>query len=176
MLPSYFCPTPLMLPTILHSLITPAISHSTPHLLRSQFGIDPVLTPTTYGVCKFLCQIGELFVKLPFETVLRRGQVAVLASPVHSTDANELQTTVDIGPYKGVVGTMWSIAREEGIYGQEASIATGGVKAIKRGKKAEKRGQGIEGLWRGWRVGMWGLVGVWGARAMGTNGSNGGEF
>lgn len=78
---------------------------------------------------------------------------------------------VEIGPYRGVLGTMWSIVREEGTSSQEVSVGS-----KKKGKKIERKGQGIEGLWRGWRVGMWGLVGVWGARAMGGGGSSGGEF
>src|SRR6187402_1548971 len=113
-LPSYLCPSILMIPTILHSLITPAISHSTPLLLRSYLSIDPVLTPTTYSTAKFLSQTVELFLKLPFETVLRRGQMAVLETPEYRA-AKELEPMVEIGPYKGVLGTMWSIARDEGI-------------------------------------------------------------
>ena len=77
---------------------------------------------------------------------------------------------VELGPYKGVMGTMWSIVREEGTSSQEITVGKS-----RKGKKVERKGQGIEGLWRGWRVGMWGLVGVWGARAMG-GGGNGGEF
>jgi fusion and transport protein UGO1 len=50
------------------------------------------------------------------------------------------------------------------------------VKAGITRKKANKKGQGLEGLWRGWRVGMWGLVGVWGASAIGGSGNAGGEF
>lgn len=38
-------------------------------------------------------------------------------------------------------------------------------------KERRKQGQGMQGLWRGWRVGMWGLVGMWGANAFG--GGNG---
>jgi fusion and transport protein UGO1 len=165
-LPSYICPTNLLTPTILHSLITPTINHSTPLLLRSHLGIDPVLTPTTYGISKFLSQTTELFLKLPLETVLRRGQMAVLASPPYQSEGSSkrLETIVDIGPYRGVVGTMWSIVREEGGSG------------VKKGKKAETKRQGVEGLWRGWRVGMWGLVGMWGARALGGSDANGGEF
>jgi len=173
-LPSYFCPTTLMIPTILHSLITPTISHSTPLLLRSRLGIDPVLTPTTYSFSKFLFRTAELFLKLPLETVLRRGQMAVLASPQYQLETEKFEPMVEVGPYRGVVGTMWSIAHEEGTstYSQE----TLGAKGAKRSKKTERKGQGVEGLWRGWRVGMWGLVGLWGAKLMSPSGGSGGEF
>lgn len=58
----------------------------------------------------------------------------------------------------------------------------GGASAVKvtsatkaKGEK-RKKGQGVEGLFRGWRVGMWGLVGVWGAATLGGVGAKGGEF
>ncbi|KAL3422862.1 hypothetical protein PVAG01_04609 [Phlyctema vagabunda] len=176
-LPSYICPSAIMIPTILHSLISPVITHATPLFLRSRLSIDPVLTPTTYSLATFLSSTTELFLKLPVETVLRRGQMAVLASPEYRTSSNGLETVVDIGPYRGLFGTMWSIVREEGgSSGQEAVLGTGGARAVRKTKKAERKGQGMEGLWRGWRVGMWGLVGMWGAAAMGSSGSNGGEF
>jgi len=92
--------------------------------------------------------------------------MAVLSSPPYHTE--DFSTMVEIGPYNGVVGTMWSIAREEGVSADPASV-------VKKGKRGERRGQGVEGLWRGWRVGMWGLVGVWSAKAMAPGGS-GGEF
>lgn len=109
----------------------------------------------------------ELFIKLPLETVLRRGQISILSSP-HYTPQGTLDTIVDVGPYRGVVGTMWCIVREEG---ETKAIAAKSGKA-----KAPTKGQGVEGLWRGWRVGMWGLVGVWGAATMGGLGGSGGEF
>lgn len=28
--------------------------------------------------------------------------------------------------------------------------------------RRKRKGQGVEGLYRGWRVGLWGLVGIWG--------------
>ncbi|KAH8592836.1 mitochondrial carrier domain-containing protein [Bisporella sp. PMI_857] len=172
-LPSYACPPSLFLPTVLHSLITPAISHSTPLLLRSHLSIDPVLTPATYSIARLFSRTIELFIKLPLETVLRRGQIAVLSShPYRIQDTNDFQTVVEVGPYKGVLGTIWSIAREEGVSDEPPSPN----KLSKKGKKVERRGQGMEGLWRGWRVGMWGLVGVWGANALGPSGSSGGEF
>lgn len=171
-LPSYLCPSTLMMPTILHSLITPTINHSTPLLLRSHLAIDPVITPTTYSFFKSMSRMVELFLKLPLETVLRRAQMAVLTSSSYRIQSGkEIEPMVEIGPYRGVLGTMWSIIREEGTSSQEIAVGK-----AKKGKKLERKGQGIEGLWRGWRVGMWGLVGVWGARAMGGGGSSGGEF
>jgi fusion and transport protein UGO1 len=35
--------------------------------------------------------------------------------------------------------------------------------AAGRAPRRKRKGQGVEGLYRGWRVGLWGLVGVWGA-------------
>ena len=106
-------------------------------------------------------------------------------------------TIIAIGPYKGIAGTIWSIMCEEGEREQAAassatqrttatslsSIAlhsgpssqhnhhrhparNASVPAHARAKR-RKAGQGIHGLWRGWRVGMWGLVGMWGASALG---------
>lgn len=83
-------------------------------------------------------------------------------------------TIVEVGPYRGLVGTMWLIAMEEGEQGGRAGGADGNAQLGP--KKVEKRGQGVEGLWRGWRVGMWGLVGMWGAAAIGGIGGSGGEF
>ncbi|KAH8656520.1 mitochondrial fusion protein-like protein [Tricladium varicosporioides] len=172
-LPSYLCPTTLIIPTALHSLIAPLINHSTPLLLLSHLGIDPVLTPTTYSVADFLSRTAELFIKLPLETVLRRGQAFVLKSTLYiDSNGERMEMLVEPGPYKGVLGTMWSIVREEG-----TSLDTGAVvKTATLRKRSERKGQGIEGLWRGWRVGMWGLVGMWGAKAMGGSGGQAGEF
>ena len=53
--------------------------------------------------------------------------------------------------------------------------------AAKRGKAKTKgvaatvyKGQGREGLWRGWKVNWWGLVGLWTASVVGHGGE--GEF
>lgn len=180
-LQSYFCPTNLIAPTILHSMVSPTISHTTPLLLRSHLGIDPVLTPSTYQLASFMSKTIELFVKLPLETVLRRAQVAVLKEEIEVARIQgqwqgDLETIVRPGEYRGVMGTMWLIVREEGF--RETPIASVASKKIK-GKSAPKqtKGQGLSGLWRGWRVGMWGLVGIWGARALnGANSGNAGEF
>ncbi|CAL3970262.1 unnamed protein product [Diplocarpon coronariae] len=173
-LPSYLCPASIFVPTVLHSLVTPTISHSTPLLLRSHLSIDPILTPGTYHIAKFLSRTAELFIKLPLEMVLRRGQVAVLQEDIkiartRGAGAANLETVVKAGEYRGVVGTMWTITQEEGIRDSTT------VSEKSSGSLREQKGQGFPGLWRGWRVGMWGLVGMWTSRAL--NGSaNGGEF
>lgn len=103
--------------------------------------------------------------------------MAVLSSPPYRHHGQkELDTIVDIGPYRGVVGTVWSIVREEGTSTREIYIGTGEVKVAKKLKKVERKGQGIEGLWRGWRVGMWGLAGNWVAKSLAGTGDAGGEF
>lgn len=84
---------------------------------------------------------------------------------------------MEVGPYEGVMGTMWSIVREEGTTSRPEITAVGAKKNVRRVNRVPTKGQGIEGLWRGWRVGMWGIVGLWGAEMMGgSGGSGGGEF
>lgn len=91
------------------------------------------------------------------------------------------RTIVEPGPYKGILGTMWFIVREEGVQtvGTTATVpVTPSKQAPSRtqgfgSRQRTRKGQGVYGLWRGWRIGFWGLVGVWGAAAMG---GGGGEF
>ncbi|VCU40558.1 Bgt-3935, partial [Blumeria graminis f. sp. tritici] len=174
MLNSYLCPSALLIPTILHSLVTPAIVYSTPNFLRSHLSIDPLLTPSSYQIARLVSRMLELCIKLPMEIVLRRAQISFIKkgqgwSNIQGSQSNHISTTVPVGDYRGVFGTMWLIVNEEGT--RELSISGD------RNKKTKIiRGQGLSGLWRGWRVGMWGIVGLWGARIL--NGSNGniGEF
>ena len=132
-----------------------------------------------YSVATFVGQAFEIAVKLPIETVLRRGQMDVGRS---TSRGKELQTVVEVGPYRGILGTIRSIVYEEGERGPQAELVRGpvGAPAMKAGRVGQERmrrkGQGFEGLWRGWRVGMWGLVGVWGAATWGGIGARGGEF
>jgi len=154
-----------------------------------------------YALATFGSQVFELGIRLPIETVLRRGQIAVAMSspsthpPAFSkssassfaTDATytNVQTSVEVGPYKGFLGTIYHIVFEEGSRGEPDTPLVkgkGGASAVKvtsatkaKGEK-RKKGQGVEGLFRGWRVGMWGLVGVWGAATLGGVGAKGGEF
>ncbi|KAL1628504.1 hypothetical protein SLS56_005849 [Neofusicoccum ribis] len=210
-LPTFTVPSPLLPITLLHSTIPTFISASTPLFLRSSLHIDPVLTPATYSVCTFLSSATELFIKLPLETVLRRGQVAVLTDharrqqdfSAHTSfrsssssrrsrsgspskrsssqvppDPEPVPAVVDVGPYRGVLGTMWFIVREEGSTGPAPGAAPIARKTaagvVRYQQQRANKGQGVPGLVRGWRVGFWGLVGVWGAAMLG--GSGGGEF
>lgn len=208
-LPGYFCPASLALPSLLHSTLPTLIATSTPLFLRSNLSIDPIISPAYYNICTFLSSTLELFVKLPVETVLRRGQMAYLtgalsqsqsqshtsarrthhnsSSPdaehdISTSTSSSFDTIVPLGPYTGLLSTMWNIAREEGTTYAKASDgdghgATGGAaaKAIQPIFRPQK-GQGIQGLWRGWRVGMWALVGVWGTAGLSGLGRGGGEF
>lgn len=116
--------------------------------------------------------------KLPIETVLRRGQMSVVSSSKYIGNEKGLETIVDVGPYRGTLATMWLIAHEEGVsLGKENGIGKPGARAVKKsGRLGERKGQGIEGLWRGWRVGIWGLVGIWGAAVLGGAANSSGEF
>jgi len=165
--------------TFLHSTIATFISASVPLFMRSRLSIEPLLNPTLYTMGTFIGQAMELVVKLPLETVLRRGQMQIAQL---SSQGWETHTVAEVGPYKGLVGTMLHIVNEEGERGGREQLVKGtngapALKADKMGTGAQrKKGQGVEGLWRGWRVGMWGLVGVWGAATLGGVGSKGGEF
>ncbi|KAL2257151.1 hypothetical protein VTK26DRAFT_597 [Humicola hyalothermophila] len=172
--------------------------------------IDRELAPTTFSIAKFCSSTVALLLKLPLETVLRRGQVAVLCEPRYvqalekpgtagkgrrmmDEDAQQHQqpllpeTIVPLGKYDGVFGTMYAIVNEEGshaVQGGKANAnkaASTGSAATRRagrgGTVAEtvyRRGQGLDGLWRGWKVSWWGLVGLWAAGVLGGGGD--GEF
>lgn len=178
-LSSWTLPLSIAPVTLIHSTLSTLLSASIPLLLRSKLGVDPLLTPSLYSIGTFVGQAVELMVKLPIETVLRRGQMEVAQASVHGQG---LRTIVDVGPYKGLIGTMYSIVNEEGERSRRTDLVkgSGDALALKSGdlgiEDRSRKGHGFEGLWRGWRVGMWGLIGVWGAAAVGGVGSKGGEF
>lgn len=191
-LPSYACSPTLVFPTVLHSLVHPLFTLSTPLVLRSRFSIDKDANPVVFSIAKFCSSSFALFVKLPLETVLRRGQAATLSSSeyVHalelasdatSTAADQpgfMETIVPLGKYNGVFGTMYHIVAEEGHVAVRDPAPKGRPQSKRsKAKIAEtvyRRGQGMEGLWRGWKVSWWGLVGLWTAAAVGRGGD--GEF
>ncbi|QDS69176.1 hypothetical protein FKW77_010576 [Venturia effusa] len=187
-LPSLLCPGSLVPITLLHSTIPQLLSTSAPLFLRSSLHIDPILTPSSYSVATFTLSLAELFLKLPLETVLRRGHLSVLTAeakrermtalqptssqsdpyPFPQIIQDRLRTLLPVGPYKGIVGTVWFIVSEEGTSQPTVETLKEGVMQGRR--PAPRKGQGVRGLWRGWRVGFWGLVGMWGAGALGGGG------
>lgn len=164
--------------------------------------INQDISPITFSIAKFCSSSVALFIKLPLETVLRRGQVSVLASPAYvravetagtGTGAGAaaakgkrlggeaMETIVPPGRFDGVFGTMQAIVSQEG---SRAVVSPAGAKGAAAGAKKGKargvseavyrRGQGLEGLWRGWKVSWWGLVGLWTAGVLAGGGD--GEF
>ena len=179
-LPSYFCSSMIMIPTVLHSLVHPLLTLSTPLVLRTRFMIGSQISPTTSALTKLLASSTAVLVKLPLETILRRGQVAVLSSQpyLQALDAKEtrVDAVVPLGRYKGVMGTVYHIMNEEGareIPVKPAATKKGKAKA-KSVSTVSRQGQGPQGLWRGWKVNWWGLVGLWMATVVGAGGE--GEF
>ncbi|KAL1970866.1 hypothetical protein VTN77DRAFT_2700 [Rasamsonia byssochlamydoides] len=188
--PNYMIPPHLIPITILHAGLPNLLSMSAPLFLKSYFSIDPVLNPSTWSIFTFIASGLELGVRFPLETVLRRAQIATFTSPAlrqkspakaassktsaeSKTETPEIETIVPTPQtYRGILGTMWSIVYEEGVAPgpSETDLAHEAVgKQVPRGVQRRRRqGQGLQGLYRGWRVGMWGLAGIWGAGFLGA--------
>jgi fusion and transport protein UGO1 len=194
-LPGFTCPQKLAPITLLHSTLPSLITTSTRLFLKAWLKIDPVLTPASYSVSSFFVAIGDLIIRLPLETVLRRGHIAVLASsaaqqssktaasilPLHTgISSQRFRTIVPVGPYKGIVGSIYHIIYEEGqrvpasLPGPPSTPSSRAGKAVDSRLVKPRRGQGPSGLWRGYRVGLAGVFGAW--TALGIGGQSGGEF
>ena len=194
-LPGFTCPQNLAPITLLHSTLPSLMTASTRLFLKAWLKIDPVLTPASYSVSSFFIAIGDLFIRLPLETVLRRGHIAMLASsttqewsktaasilPLHSsTSSQRFRTIVPVGPYKGIVGSIYHIIYEEGqrvpasLSHPPSTPPSRGGKAVDSRLMKPRRGQGPSGLWRGYKVGLAGVFGAW--TALGIGGQSGGEF
>lgn len=98
--------------------------------------------------------------------------------PTSGGEGMGIKTVVPVGPYRGVMGSMWYIVREEGTripVSQQVAASIGSAQAR---RQPPRKGQGVYGLWRGWRVGFWGLVGMWAAGAFnaGSGSGDGGAF
>ncbi|KAL4974403.1 hypothetical protein BDW66DRAFT_140083 [Aspergillus desertorum] len=172
--PNYTIPAHLVPITILHSSLPNLITASTPLILKSYLSLDPVLHPSSWNLFSFIGSGVELAVRFPLETVLRRAQIATFTSPsirqncagsVRSTaldttaQATEVETIVPTPQtYRGIIGTMWSIVYEEGA--QPSPEAQRAHELLGKPVPHRKRqGQGLNGLYRGWRIGMWGVAG-----------------
>ncbi|KAF4244207.1 hypothetical protein CNMCM8980_010269 [Aspergillus fumigatiaffinis] len=183
MIPSHLIPI-----TILHSSLPNFITTTTPLFFKAYLSIDPVLNPSMWNLLTFLGSGLELAVRFPLETVLRRAQIATYTSPSirqkyaaisrsnTSAAAEEASTVETIIPvpqtYRGIVGTMWGIVYEEGVSPPSSDAERVLGKPISSRKR---QGQGIGGLYRGWRIGMWGIAGIWGAGLLGSIGGGADE-
>lgn len=101
-LPSWVCPTEVLVPTVLYAGITSTLRKSTSYVLQILLGVDPTSMPAIYSVMTLLSSLLEVGVRLPLETLLRRAHMAYLHLPAFAL----LVKPVD---YDGVFGTAWSI-------------------------------------------------------------------
>ena len=169
-------PTPYLIPghlipiTFFTSTLPTLLSTSTPVFLKSYLGLDPAMNPASWSIATFVGSALDLSIKFPLETVLRRAQIATWTSPAYSSPSlsskQKAMTTVVPVPqsYRGILPTIWGITREEG-YSESTKDKTAAL--MGKAPRRKRKGQGIEGLYRGWRVGFWGLVGVWGTSFVG---------
>ncbi|BAE61613.1 unnamed protein product [Aspergillus oryzae RIB40] len=185
--PNCTVPPHLVPITILHSSLPNFIMTTTPLFLKSYLSLDPVLNPSMWNLFTFMGSGLELAVRFPLETVLRRAQIATFTSPSlrqqstsglrsakpseATTEAPEVETIVPTpSTYRGIVGTMWGIVYEEGVQpnpeAEKAQALFNKPIALRK-----RQGQGIHGLYRGWRIGMWGIAGIWGASFLGSAGA-----
>lgn len=197
--PNYSIPLHLVPITILHSSLPNLLSMSTPLFLKNYIAVDPVLNPSAWSFFSFISTCLELGVRFPLETVLRRAQIATFTSPAlrqknlaksdssqtrslvrsNTGEVTEIETIVPTPKtYRGIVGTMWSVVYEEGlapIEGRGLDADTQSKLQRQNGHRRRKPGQGVQGLYRGWRIGMWGLAGIWGAGFLSASMGNGEE-
>lgn len=168
--PAYLTPTHLIPITFLTSSVPTLIATSTPLFLKSYLGMDPAMNPTSWSIFTFIGSALDLSIKFPLETVLRRAQIATWTSPSLSLPSSQskrkaVQTIVPVPQsYRGVLPTIWGIMRDEG-YSESQKDRTAAL--MGKAPRRKRKGQGVEGLYRGWRVGLWGLVGIWGTSFVG---------
>ncbi|KAJ5796895.1 uncharacterized protein N7518_005435 [Penicillium psychrosexuale] len=179
--PNCTIPSHLVPITVLHSSLPTLIMTSTPLFLKSYLSIDPLLNPNAWNMCAFLVSGLELAVRFPLETVLRRAQIATYTSlslrqkysggsiSTASIDASDVETIVPTPrTYRGIIGTMWHVVYEEGVSSKPSEKERAKQLLGQRtSQKKRQQGQGIQGLYRGWRIGMWGIAGIWGASLLG---------
>lgn len=167
---TYLIPSHLIPITFFSSTLPTLISTSTPVVLKSYLGLDPAMNPASWSLATFASSALDLSIKFPLETILRRAQIATWTAPRQSlpTSSSKRKAITTIVPvpqsYKGILPTIWSIVKEEGYSESEKDRAAA---LMGKAPRRKRKGQGFEGLYRGWRVGFWGLVGVWGTSFVG---------
>lgn len=141
--PTYYLkhpPTPIIFFTTMYQLSTTVFRKMAPYLLYIKFNIDAYSSPTIYTFVNLLSLIGEFFVKLPVENLLRKEQVRFLLAPkLH--DKKKVITIVK--PEENMI--------------VEFNGAPSDEDELTNWQKVKQLG-----LFNGWRVGLLNVVGFWG--------------
>lgn len=178
--------------TILHSSLPNFILTTTPLFLKNYLSLDPIINPSMWSLFTFIGSGLELAVRFPLETVLRRAQIASYTSPSLRQQTPAPSTTRSSGvsqpppepietivptpqTFRGIVATVWGIIYEEGVSGPPPESEQARELLGKPVLQRRRQGQGVRGLYRGWRIGMWGIAGIWGANILGAVGGTGDE-
>ena len=123
-----------------------------PYLLYIKFNIDAYSSPTLYTFVNLLSLIGEFFVKLPVENLLRKEQVRFLLEPkVH--DKKKVITIVKPEENMSVEFNGATTTTPDG----DELTAWQRVKQL--------------GLFNGWRVGLLNVIGFWGYNIVKNSGN-----
>ncbi|KAI5957736.1 hypothetical protein KGF57_003002 [Candida theae] len=143
--PTYYLkhpPTPIIFFTTLYQLSTSVFRKMAPYLLYIKFNIDAYSSPTIYTFVNLLSSIGEFFVKLPVENLLRKEQVRFLLEPkVH----DEKKVITIVKPEENMIVEFNGVSSS--VDGEELTT----IQKVKQ-----------LGLFNGWRVGLLNVVGFWG--------------
>lgn len=144
------CPLSLVVPTALNSLASTLNKKLTPYLLTVKLGVDSTVSPSLYGSLSLLASVIFLTIKLPVETLLRRAQISYMMKRARGSSNklkidNQGQLIVKFGGYSGIFTTLWDIFYSKG------------------------ENSGLEGIFRGWRVGVLNVIGSWGLELLRNN-------
>lgn len=125
----YTCPTNLLLPTCLYSAMEPVFDNGTLIFLKRKLNLDLETDGTSASILSTFISVMRIFIEIPIETVLRRGQ-ADAAKPD--------KTIVTTGKYSGFFGTLWMIVKEEQAAGGK------GTEGLFRGWRFEMWGRAFQ--------------------------------
>lgn len=158
----YIIPTQLIIPALHHSLASIFWKKYTPYLLYTKFNIDNFSSPFFYSTTTLLTSLMELLIKLPLELLLRRAQLEYL---LKDKDCNEElrikpeELSFQFAGYYGYLPTLYYIYK--GI------VPSYAIEEIPHDEINEN--QGIEAIYRGWKVGLLNVLGSWGLDVLKDN-------
>lgn len=163
-LDTWVCPSKLLFPTIVFAGVTSLVRKSSGFVIQVVLGIDRVAMPTLYSMFTFCSSLIEVGVKLPLETIVRRGHMAYLTEPEeeqerHNQDKESFSKTAASSSYTSRNNSVSNLVLVtpklqpsdliirpepyEGVFGTLWSVVSGKV--------------GVETLYRGW---WWCIIGA----------------